>query len=127
MEGALSGVDKAGMMKRQRGSLRGSLVKSMRLPDSGRSNVSKRPKNKGRGEIPARKRKECSRAPVKALAETCRPKGSRIQQKASGSNEIERVFEVKLTCVSDVSADERPIDSSIENVEHFEEAREYKA
>ena len=70
-------------------------MKSMKLTNSGRSNVSKRPKNKGHGEIPARERKVSSRAPVKALAEACRPKGSQIQQKANGSNEIERALEVK--------------------------------
>ena len=119
IEGALSGVDMAGMMKKQGGSLRGSLVKStksMKLPNSGQSIVSKRPKNKGHGEIPARERIVSSRASVKALAESCRPKGSRIQQKANDSNEIERALEVKSTCVSDLSADESPIDSSIESV-----------
>ena len=60
-------MDKAGLMKRQGGSLRGSLGESMRMPNSahGWSNASKRPKNKGRWQIiPATVRKVSSSAPV---------------------------------------------------------------
>ena len=113
IEGALSGVDKAGLMKRQGGSLRGSLGESMKMPNSGRSNASKRPKNKGRGEMPATVRKVSSSAPVGALAKACRPKSSLILQKANGSFEKERALKVKPRNGSDLTVDESLTDSSI--------------
>ena len=112
IEGALSGVDKAGMMRRQGGGLRGALGKSRKLPNSGRNSVSKRLKDKDCEEMPATVRKVSSSDPVGARAEACRPKSSLIQQKANGSYKKEKTLEMTSTSCSDPTVAESLIDSS---------------
>ena len=100
------------IFEKARGSLRGALGKSRKLPNSGQNSVSKRLKNKGCKEMPATVRKVSSSAPVGALVEACRPKSSLIQQKANRSYEKERTLDMTSTSSSDMTVVESLIDSS---------------